>query len=80
MIVSTVISFLEDRVFTHVEPSILVLIVKVHVVAFPLPQLFALPIKVAATWTSTRVVPEENEFKNAFTNPSLVELPSISLP
>jgi hypothetical protein len=61
VITSTVISFLEDQ-------DVLVLIVKVPMVAFPLPQLFALLAEAASTRPSTRVVPEENEFKDVFTN------------
>lgn len=55
-------------VSTHVEPNVLVLIVKVSMVAFPLPQLFALSAEAASTRPSTRVVLEENEFKDVFTN------------
>jgi len=51
-----------------VEPNVLVLIVKVFMVAFPLPQLFALSAEAASTRPSTRVVLKENEFKDVFTN------------
>ena len=63
--------FQRRRVFTLVEPGVLVSIIEAPVIAFPLLQLLALLVEATVVRPSTRVIPEETKFKDVFANLTL---------